>query len=489
MSKIGKQGWIILAGVWLVFAVNGAMILDADFGWHLRMGEVIVKTGIPSTDLFSYTMPGYPFVDYEWGTEVLWYKLFPLLGMTGLAAIYALIAVGAVLIAVSPREGKMGWAAALLTWSVMLSRFGVRVQVVSWLLLAILVRWLWDETVWKKWRKWYPVLMLVWVNLHGSFPLGISIAGMWLVIKTVTERKGDIKSWFWWGSGIIATFINPYGIRDWAEVIKQMASTGINRGTIAEWAPFYDKLDLGLWALVAMAVVGWYAVKKVNFARMSVVVGLWLAALWNLRHGPLGAIALAVAAADSWALLKVKVGKNRIAGNRWKGFEKLLLIVSGVIFVGEAVITLTRAVDYERRNFPVGAVEYLKKNGYPGNAFNKYGWGGYLEWKMPDKKWFIDGRMSNWVTDDSLLGESNWAFKEYLQVLRGEMPVEEVWNKYGIRTVILESRKGFSETKFLLKWTRQEGGPEEGFDLVKELLSRGWTKVYEDNMAVVVEKI
>jgi len=53
----------------------------------------------------------------------------------------------------------------------------------------------------------------------------------------------------------------------------------------------------------------------------------------------------------------------------------------------------------------------------------------------------------------------------------------------------LESRKGFSETKFLLKWTRQEGGPEEGFDLVKELLSRGWTKVYEDNMAVVVEKI
>ncbi len=172
MSKIGKRGWVVLAGVWLVFAANGAMILDADFGWHLRMGEVIAKTGIPARDLFSYTMPSYPFVDYGWGTEVLWYKLFPWLGMTGLAAIYAVIAVGAVLIAVPLKEGKIGWTAALLTWSVMLSRFGVRVQVVSWLLLAILVRWLWNEAGWRKLRKWYPVLMLFWVNLHGSFPLG-----------------------------------------------------------------------------------------------------------------------------------------------------------------------------------------------------------------------------------------------------------------------------------------------------------------------------
>jgi hypothetical protein len=160
----------------------------------------------------------------------------------------------------------------------------------------------------------------------------------------------------------------------------------------------------------------------------------------------------------SWTLLKVGVGKNKEAGNRWRGFEKILLIVSGVIFAGEVVITMTRAVFYERRNFPVGAVEYLKTHGYPGRAFNKYGWGGYLEWKMPDEKCFIDGRMSNWVTDDAPPGESNWAFKDYLRVLRGEIPAEEIWNKYGIETLILESRKGFSETKFLLKWSRQGAG-------------------------------
>ncbi len=253
--------------------------------------------------------------------------------------------------------------------------------------------------------------------------------------------------------------------------------------------PFYDRLDLGLWALVAMVAVGWYAGKKADFARMSVIAGLWLAALWNLRHGPLGAIALALAAADSWILLKAGIKKNKEAGNRWRGFEKLLLIVSGVIFAGEAVITMTRAVFYERRNFPVGAVEYLKTHDYPGRAFNKYGWGGYLEWKMPDEKWFIDGRMDYWVADDTPSGESNRVFKDYLGVLKGEIPAEEIWNKYGIRTVILESRKGFSETKFLLKWSRQGGRPEEGFDLAEELLARGWTKVYEDNVAVILEKI
>src|SRR3990172_11624222 len=60
----------------IVFWIRGIMLLDPDFGWHLRMVELILQNGISKTDPFSYTMPSYPFVDHEWLTNVVMSKIY-----------------------------------------------------------------------------------------------------------------------------------------------------------------------------------------------------------------------------------------------------------------------------------------------------------------------------------------------------------------------------------------------------------------------------
>src|SRR5690348_9245622 len=53
----------------LFFVMQGAHTLlgDGDTGWHVRTGEWILRNGrVPHADIFSYTMPGQPWVAWEW---------------------------------------------------------------------------------------------------------------------------------------------------------------------------------------------------------------------------------------------------------------------------------------------------------------------------------------------------------------------------------------------------------------------------------------
>ena len=72
--------------------------MDPDFGWHIKTGELILKTGIPQTDLFSYTMPSYPFVDHEWLTNILLFLGFEKLGWVYLVIIFNLFAILSILV-------------------------------------------------------------------------------------------------------------------------------------------------------------------------------------------------------------------------------------------------------------------------------------------------------------------------------------------------------------------------------------------------------
>src|SRR5208283_4966114 len=65
----------------------------------------------------------------------------------------------------------------------------------------------------------------------------------------------------------------------------------------------------------------------------------------------------------------------------------LLLVISrGTDFT---VRDLDRAISSE---YPVNAVNFLRRNPQPGPLYNNLGWGGFLMWYMPDYPVAIDGR-------------------------------------------------------------------------------------------------
>jgi hypothetical protein len=84
-------------------------------------------------------------------------------------------------------------------------------------------------------------------------------------------------------------------------------------------------------------------------------------------------------------------------------------------------------------NFPVRAVEYLHRHPVPGPMFNSYGYGGYLIWKLPEQKVFIDGRGD--------LYEDGGAFGEYLQVANLKPGAFMVLRAHGIQSFLLDSQE------------------------------------------------
>lgn len=113
------------------------------------------------------------------------------------------------------------------------------------------------------------------------------------------------------------------------------------------------------------------------------------------------------------------------------------------------------------REMPCNAVEYIKNKKIEKlNIFSHYEWGGFLEWRSPENKYFVDGRMPAWPTAD------------------GKSP-------YTTHLEILQTAKDFNEK--LLNTNTDMLLIKDGTYLDLELQSNKqyWGEVYRDNLAVI----
>ena len=320
---------LVLMGVGILFWIVGSLFLDMDFGFQLKLGEMIVNQGIPRGNPWSYTMPSYPFVDHEWFLEVVWYKLWPILGMTGLAAIYAASVVAAMWIVIPEKVRRWGGVAAFLGWGVMMSRFAVRPQVTSWILTAVVLRWVQEPERWRRWRWLFPLLMLVWTNLHGSFLLGIGITGLALGFMAV-EKKADAKDGLVWGLGVLATFINPYGWRLIWEMMRQVAIAGRVAQYVVEWQPVWMNIDMGFIGMSVLTVMLWWRYRKRFRPVMVVLAGIFGMSGWlHLRHAVLAVLAMAPIVTYGCEYLAREASGFSDGKIRWRMFFAVLTGVAG----------------------------------------------------------------------------------------------------------------------------------------------------------------
>lgn len=430
--------WGVWLGVWGIFWVIGINVLDPDLGWHLRMGEVIFASGVPKTDPFSYTMPSYPFVDHEWLTNVIMARLYPVLGMVGLAAVMAGVSTLALMTAVPVEWWNWAVVPLLLGMGGLMVRGGARPQVEDWLFLAITLR-LTESKKWQRLRWLIPVLFGWWANLHGGFMLGPVILAVVLGVKFWEQRKIELLDVMVWCLGVVATLINPYGVRLWHEVWMQMTDMGL-RNSIAEWQVFMMRLELGWWLLIALvAVLAMKYGEEIEKREWAVWGLLLVAGLLNSRHAALFTVAAIPVAAKLLGKAYEEMKKKKVMRERARKFYGILVGVAGVLLVVEVGLLIRGMGAGSGAMYPQGAINFLRANKFEGELFSKYWWGGYLIWKLPEKKVFIDGRMPSWRwTAPS--GESNWAFKEYLLVGSGnEADIRDVFNKYRVGVVLWSS--------------------------------------------------
>jgi hypothetical protein len=474
----------------VAFWIRGVLLLDPDFGWHLRIGEIIQRTGIPKTDPFSYTMPSYPFVDHEWLTNVALSKLYSLVDITGLAIIFSLLATLALLMQVPFPIKKWSFVPFALVAGSLLYFVGIRPQIISWVFFSILIAVLFNSKVWK-WRFTLPLIFIAWANLHGGFGIGLVVLLVVTAMRTWEQKRILLADTVILLLCTTFTLINPYGIHLWRELWVQISDTSL-RWNISEWRPALFTFSFTFWILVSISVLTIIRYrKKFYLSQLALYFILLIAGLSSIRHLPF------------WLLLILPMTTNSIAwfakeAKSYKdGIERLnkayAIFAVGVVLavIAEGVVNLEGARSFQEETFyPKQAVEFLATQRSCGQLFSTYGWGGYLIWKLPEKKVFIDGRMPSWRWKSAPHLESNYAFEEYNKVLEGEIPIKHVTAKYNIDTFLLPVGKKRNIPPFLEKLqerletslNRKTDGYRE---FIKKIADNGMVEVYKDDTAVI----
>jgi len=477
-----------------VFFFKGVTYLDADFGWHVRLGQYILAHGIPKTDPFSYTMPSYPFIDHEWLTNILLFPLFTQLGMVGTSAVFVVICFVAVGIQIPRKNLWLAVVPVVGALTILFPYFGVRNQVISWLFFSLLMKLLWDEKLWQRWRWTLPLIMLLWVNMHGSFLFGIVIVGLFIGTRIMRKQAtaSDIGVFL---LSVGAMLLNPYGLRMLQESWV-LASDENLHWRYGEWMPVIFEKNILVYCYFIFSVGFILSIrKKVRKDTLVCLVIILAAGISSIRHLPFFIIAAIPYTTQALAFWMHTVGKQK---------KQILLVKQvswGLVTVIIGVCLLSMKIEYtraatltEEKAYPKDAVMYLREHMPQKNILSVYEWGGYLDWKLPEKKVFSDGRMPSWELKNPSVHESSDIFQEEEQLYSGDISLAQEVKKYDIDTVLFYAPVSEKEAKAAQLSSNEIFAPffkqkkPRFLPLQDQLKQDGWKIVYQDTLAVVYKK-
>jgi hypothetical protein len=228
LPSFGDLFFLVLLGILAFSPISNGLLRDADTGWHIRTGELILATrAIPRTDPFSYTRQGASWYAWEWMYDAVIAAIHHVSGLNGVVLFSAaVISVTFALLFrfLLRRSGNLAVAASLTLLATAAAQVHMlaRPHVLSWLLTLLwvenLLRFEEGET---RALLWLPPLMLVWVNVHAGFILGLGVLGVFIVgcmTRLVTapqdgDRRKLAQLLIVFSVCLLATLLTPYGYR------------------------------------------------------------------------------------------------------------------------------------------------------------------------------------------------------------------------------------------------------------------------------------
>ena len=260
-------------------------IADTDFYWHLTYGRWIVEhMALPAGDIFSWTFNGQPYQLTQWLGEALMGKAYLMGGLDGTKLLSVALAGITIWFSWKAAERYVHPSAAF-GLAVMCNLVQIvtpmRPQLFTFALLSVGI-WLitgWLEKPKSRMLLLYPVMMAVWVNLHGGFIIGLGMIGLAATGVTAESFLGKrlkadqgklIFIWLVVLLSFVATLINPYGYKAIATVV--MIGGLRSSSVISEWMPVNLTTELGWFYLINM--VPFVALMLVSGARPRLTHGL-----------------------------------------------------------------------------------------------------------------------------------------------------------------------------------------------------------------------
>lgn len=414
----------IPASVFLILAIivplgfgSNMLNADGDPARHLRHGREILETGaIIRVDQFSLLHQGQPYVDMEYGTQIMMALIERMFGLAGVVVFASLL--------IATAHSLVAWfllrrgVDALLAYGVAL--FSALIAQVHWLarphlvtlaLIPVLLDWLDRDRPAPRW--WFVLLFLVWANLHAGFLFGLTLMGIYLtglVIEGLLDPAERPARWRQAGGLLVTmvlsalvTLINAYGPGLHRHAFANLSDPYLTNQTIEFMSPNFHWLGVKFFLVAIVAVIGGFALLRtpVRWPHLLVIGATIASALLYQRNITLFALTgfpLAILYLNRlWVRLpggtfRLQLARASRAGRTlpWAVGAAVLLFAlagrGGIIGNVEFIPN-----QFDRQTFPVDIVREARADGLQGRLFNDFRFGGYLQYAWPEQKVFIDG--------------------------------------------------------------------------------------------------
>ncbi len=511
--------WSLLAG-----PLSNRPLADADIGWHIRTGELILAThALPRTDPFSSTMQGQPWFAWEWLYDVVLGTLHRAGGLNAVVWLCALLVAGtfALLLGQLLRRGTgllLAIVLMLLAESAATIHLYARPHIASWLFSLLwfgaLERWeRWErfpqQRVISRWVFWFfPASMLLWVNLHGGWLLGLALLAIYTAAAVVEAMRvrdpfAAIRSGqrargmaLCWLTSAAATLVNPFGWRLHAHIYHYLGDRYLmNRIEEFRSPDFHGWGERGFAAILLLTLVAFAGSRrKLRLSALLVALLAVYAGFYSSRNLPVSSILLALIIGP---ILWENFGSLAQTPGAWRWVRGVAAGISGfsdrmggqemelrghlwsIAAVALALLICLNGgrlgsrelmhAEFNAQKLPVLAVNFLiddaaGKSGPQDPVFSTDAWGGYLIYRM-----YLHPEAARKVVMDDrhdLYGEER--VRQYLILTHVEPGWQDVLERWQIQIALLPSDSTLA-------------------NLLRELPGI-WRVAYEDKVGVVFER-
>ncbi len=444
-----------------VFVIALLPRVETDFWWHLKVGAYITSHhAVPSHDYMSYTFLGHPWTDHEWLAELLLYGLYNLAGLWGPIVFFAFVicaAFGFVYWNMANRGINRVLALFVLSAAFTASRgsWGPRIQMLSMFFLAVYAFTLYRFQVTRDRRVLaaFPLLMLIWTNVHGGFVLGlvviaITLVGEWLNYLTKHEdalSPSDLRAL---GLVLVATIavtiVNPNGVRQLLYPLTFILPNAYTNQIQESASPNFHMIVMMVFEAMLLLLIAsaFLARPRFNWTNLLLVLAFTHLALSQVRNVPLWVVivspllalyAQGIGPALQEQFPKLRYRRRPVRGRLVPLFNSVLLVMVLFLYAAQAHMYITpKALDRAvLDNFPTGAIAYMRSHTLPPHVFASYAWGGYLLWNLsPRYRDFMDSRADTLYNTRIL--------HAYLNAYSGTPGWDSVLKKYDVQDVLIE---------------------------------------------------
>ena len=469
--NIGTYLFVIAAACSFYVAIAPFLLGHTDLGWHLAAGDLIRSEGrVPDIDPWSFTAGDKHWYNLSWLWDVIESLIFQYGGFTALilVAIFlgAAIAGGLTAICLKNHASPIATCLAVIPACILYPTFATPdIFLAASPNIATLVFCVVFYGVCLQRRHLWlaPASMLLWVNMHGGFILGIFVLGVFGAVALLKRNMDHFKLYLVTALVCVAaTCVNPLGWQVYDGVFGTIGH--FVQRYITEWQPYFSTVAMPQIVPTCAYILVFCILELFN--RRGAPAGArilsWcflLLGLWQRRYLSIFFLFSTVPVALHLGVLLSKFNREAV-GQHWMTVTGILIFC----FLPFLYLRSVPAAPALPPIYPEAEVAYIQNNLSRTRLLNHWNYGGFIIFRARGEiPVFVDGRAAT-AYPDSLL-------RDYFQLITWEVNAaawEAALQKYQIDTVL---------------W------PKVHTALAEFLVGKqGWTLAYSGDIANVYRK-